>query len=78
MYQRYRENVLQQLEQATNEEEINSLNETLSKLPDTQITELCAFIGISLPTEQERQQLDFSNGKVREKLIFFLIFSHFF
>uniref|UniRef100_A0AC35FKA6 Uncharacterized protein n=1 Tax=Panagrolaimus sp. PS1159 TaxID=55785 RepID=A0AC35FKA6_9BILA len=63
MYQRYRENVLQQLEQATNEEEINSLNETLSKLPDTQITELCAFIGISLPTEQERQQLDFSNGK---------------
>ena len=64
MYRRYRENVLLQLEQATNEDEINSLNETLAKLPDSQVTELCAFIGICSPTEQERQQLDFSNGKV--------------
>lgn len=64
MYKRYRENIQHQLEQATSEECINSLSETLSKMPEAQSTELCAFIGIGAPTEQERQQLDFSNGKV--------------
>lgn len=64
MYKRYRGNIIHQIEQSTTEECMNSLNETLSKLPENQQTELCAFIGIGAPTEQERQQLDFCNGKV--------------
>ena len=64
MYKRYRENLVHQLEQATSEECISNLNDTLTKMPETQTTELCAFIGIGAPTEQERQQLDFTNGKV--------------
>uniref|UniRef100_A0A7E4W2I4 Recombining binding protein suppressor of hairless n=1 Tax=Panagrellus redivivus TaxID=6233 RepID=A0A7E4W2I4_PANRE len=63
MYKRYRENVCQQLESATSEDEINNLNDTVSKLPETQNTELCSFIGIGPPTDQERQPLDFSMGK---------------
>lgn len=34
------------------------------KLEDSVAGELVAFIGIGAPSDQEKQQLDFANGKV--------------
>jgi recombining binding protein (suppressor of hairless) len=57
--------LFKQCKLANNKDSANEIELTdQEKVEDAIASELCAFIGIGAPTDQEKQPLDFSNGKV--------------